>query len=66
MTVTVKIMGKSAQVLEDFTGTTVQDVISFLGLEGTYTANLTGSPATMTSSLSNGAYLVLSPAVKGA
>ncbi len=59
-------MGKPAQVLENFTGTTVSDIKSFLSLDGNYTANIGGSPANMESELSDGAFVVLSPAVKGA
>jgi hypothetical protein len=66
MLITVKVMGKSAQVLENFTGTTVNDVLSFLSLDGNYTVNLGGQVATKESALTDGAYLVLAPAVKGA
>lgn len=64
--VTVKIMGKSAQVIEDFQGSTVKDLKDLMGLEGNYTVNIGGSPASDDTQLSNGAYVVLAPSVKGA
>ena len=65
-TITVKIMGKAAQVIEGFEGSTVQDVLTHLGETGNFTFNINGSPATKDSLLSDGAFLVLSPSVKGA
>ena len=66
MLVTVKVMGKPAQVLENFAGDTVSDVQAFLQLEGNYTYNIGGTPATAQTNLTDGAYLVLAPSVKGA
>lgn len=65
-TVTVKIMGQPAQVLENFSGETIADVKSFLSLDGNYTFNMGGKPATSESLLSDGAYIVFAPSVKGA
>lgn len=64
--ITIKVMGSEAQVLEGTTASTVQDVIDELELDGKYTANVNGRPATMSTALDNGAFLILSPAVKGA
>lgn len=66
ITVTAKVMGQSAQVLEDFEGSTIADLQAELGLTGNYTFNLGGSPATAQSALSNGSYVVFAPSVKGA
>lgn len=65
-TVTIKIMGQPAQVLENFDGDTIADVKAFLNLEGNYTFNLGGKPATADSSLVDGSYVVFAPSVKGA
>lgn len=64
--ITVKVMGSEAQVLDGTTASTVEEVIAELELDGKYTANVNGRPATMTTVLDNGAFLILSPAVKGA
>jgi hypothetical protein len=65
-TVTAKIMGKSATLLEDFEGTTIADVQAELELEGNYTYNLGGKPATADTLITDGAYIVFAPSVKGA
>lgn len=59
-------MGSEAQVLDGTTASTVQEVINELGLEGKYTVNMNGRPAQLTSTFETGAFIVLSPAVKGA
>lgn len=64
--VTVKVMGSEAQVLDGTTASTVQEVINELGLEGKYTVNMNGRSAQLTSTFESGAFIVLSPAVKGA
>lgn len=64
--VTVKVMGKSAQILEVSNGATIQQVQELMGLDGNYTYNLGGKPATKETLLSEGAYIVLAPSVKGA
>lgn len=67
ITVTVKVMGKPAQVLENFSGGTVGDVLSFLDLtDGKYTVNVGGQPGSVTTSIKDGSYIVLAPSVKGA
>lgn len=65
-TITVKVMGRSAQVLEEFEGQTIQDVKEHLDLEGNYTVNMGGKPAQLSDSLVDGAYIVFAPSVKGA
>ena len=65
-TVTVKVMGKPAQVIEDFDGATVADVLAELELDGKYTINVGGQPGDERTALSEGAYIVLAPSVKGA
>lgn len=65
-TITVKVMGKPAMVLEEFEGTKVSEVLSHLSLDGKYTINLGGKPANEDTDLVDGAYIVLSPSVKGA
>lgn len=65
-TITVKVMGRSAEVLEDFEGSTIQDVKAHLDLDGNYTVNMAGKPAQLSDSLVDGAYLVFAPSVKGA
>ena len=64
--VTVKVMGKPAQVLEVSEGATIAQAQELMGLEGNYTFNLGGKPATKDTVLSEGAYVVLAPSVKGA
>lgn len=66
LTITAKIMGQSAQLLEDFEGKTVSDVQEALGLEGNYTYNVSGKPANKDTVLNDGAYVVFAPSVKGA
>lgn len=66
ITVTAKVMGQPAKVLEDFSGSTVAEVQSELGLEGNYTFNVGGKPATKETVLTDGAYVVFAPSVKGA
>ena len=66
ITVTAKVMGQPAKVLEDFEGSTVAEVQAELGLEGNYTFNVGGKPATKETTLSDGAYVVFAPSVKGA
>ncbi len=65
-TVTVKVMGQSAQVYEDFAGSTISDLKNHIDLEGKYTANANGEPASDNTIVKDGAYIVLSPSVKGA
>ena len=64
--VTVKVMGKPAQVLEVSEGTTIEEAQALMGLDGNYTFNLGGKPATKDTVLSEGNYIVLAPSVKGA
>ena len=64
--ITLKVMGSKVKVLEGTTASTVQDVINEIGLDGKYTANVNGRPAEMSTRLDSGAFVVLSPAVKGA
>lgn len=66
ITVTAKVMGQSAQLLENFEGKTVGDVQSELELDGNYTYNVSGKPATKETVLTDGAYVVFAPSVKGA
>ena len=66
LTITAKVMGQPAKVLEDFEGFTVSDVLDSLGLEGNYTINVGGRPASKDTELTNGAYIVFAPSVKGA
>lgn len=65
-TVTVKIMGSSAEVYEDFEGRTLADLKEHIELEGNYTANIGGSPAEDTTAVNDHAFVVFSPSVKGA
>lgn len=64
--ITAKIMGKSAQIVTISDGDTVGDVQNELGLEGNYTYNVGGKPASTDTELTEGAYVVFAPAVKGA
>jgi hypothetical protein len=67
ITVTVKIMGRAQpEVIEDFSGTTVQELMNRLNLAGNYTINIGGVPAQTTSTLVFGSYVVFAPSVKGA
>lgn len=66
LTVTAKVMGQPAKVLEDFSGKTVGELQAALGLTGNYTFNLGGKPATSETVLNDGAYVVFAPSVKGA
>lgn len=64
--VVVKVMGKPAQVLEVSEGTTIAQAQELMGLEGNYTFNLGGKPATKDTILTEGNYVVFAPSVKGA
>lgn len=72
----LKIMGVPTKTLQLEKGSTIQSAKELLGLEGNYTVNLNGKPATMETVIpepleqENGtlkyAFIVLSPSVKGA
>lgn len=64
--ITVKVMGQSAQVFENFEGATVADVKAHMGLSGSYTVNVNGQAGNDDTTVGTGAYIVLAPAVKGA
>lgn len=64
--VTIKVMGKSAQVLEVSEGTTIAQAQELMGLDGNYTFNLGGKPAAKDTILTEGNYVVFAPSVKGA
>lgn len=64
--VTVKVMGQSSKIIEVESGSTVQNAQELLGLDGNYTYNVGGKPATKDTVLSEGAYVVFAPSVKGA
>jgi len=66
MEITAKVMGQSAKVVEVSGTATVAEVKSQLGLTGNYTVNVGGSPAKDETVLSEGAYVVFAPSVKGA
>lgn len=64
-TITVKVLGKPAEAVENFSGT-IQDAINQLGLEGTFTASVNGNPALLSSEVVDMGFVTLTPAVKGA
>ncbi len=67
ITVTAKVMGQSAELHEDLdSDTTVADIQDLMDLEGNYTYNVGGKPATKDTVLADGAYVVFAPSVKGA
>lgn len=75
-TICVKIMGSPIQTVTLEDGSTIADVKAFLELEGNYTFNMNGKPATGDLELPDGKelpdgridlpFLVFSPSVKGA
>lgn len=64
-TITVKVLGKPAEVLEDFGGT-IQDAMELMELEGNYTASVNGNPALLSAEVVDMGFVTLTPAVKGA
>jgi hypothetical protein len=64
--VTVKVMGQPAKIVNLESGATILQAKELIGLDGNYTFNVSGQPATADTVLSEGAYVVFSPSVKGA
>ena len=65
--ITLKVMGQQAKPLTLTENATIANAIEQAGLSGnTYTANVNGEARDLAHVLSEGSYLVLTPAVKGA
>ena len=65
--ITLKVMGQPAKSLTLTANSTITSAIQQAGLSGSnYTANVNGLAKELTHVLSEGEYLILTPAVKGA
>jgi len=65
LNVTAQVVGGRKQVLELSEGSTVKDAMQAIGLEGSYSASVNGSPATLDEKLNDYVFVTFSEKIKG-